>query len=98
MIFNAELNKLPKRNLIQLLEFIDSSLKFSLDEPFSNLTNPLKPFILHDSVICGYVEVKDRSLSKIKRVVNVSYPKEWIKIYFNNNFQLIDPNETLKNR
>lgn len=73
------------------MEFIDNSLKFSLDEPFSNLTNRIKLFIPHDYVLCGYVGIEKKALSHVKKVVNVSYPKEWMKIYFKNNYQAIDP-------
>jgi hypothetical protein len=85
MIFKGELNNLTKRELIQILEFVDNSLKRSLDEPFSNLTNRLKSFIPHDFVLCGHVAIEKKALSQVKETVNVSYPKEWMKIYFKNN-------------
>lgn len=92
MIFHDEIKKLTKKELFEILEFVDYSLNISQEEgAFCELINRTKTLILHDFAICGLVEVENKSLSKIKAVVNVSYPKEWMKIYFKNNYQAIDP-------
>ena len=69
-----QLNKLSKSKLIKLLEFIDNSLNFSVEEPFCNLINRLAPFLPNDMVPCAYVEVENKSLKNLKRVLNISYP------------------------
>ena len=92
MIFHDQIKKLTKRELVQIVEFIDYSLNISQEEgSFCELINRTKALIPHDIALCGCVEVKKKALSRVKAVVNVSYPKEWMKIYFKNNYQAIDP-------
>lgn len=92
MIFHDEIKKLTKKELGEMLEFVDYSLNITQEEgAFCELINRIKTLIPHDFAICGLVEVENKSLSKIKEVVNVSYPKEWMKVYFKNNFQVTDP-------
>lgn len=92
MIFHDEIKKLTKQELVEILECIDYSLNISQEEgSFCELINCIKAFIPHDFAICGLVEVEKKALSRVKEVVNVSYPKEWMKIYFKNNFQVTDP-------
>jgi DNA-binding CsgD family transcriptional regulator len=91
MIFHDEIKKLTKRELVEIIDFIDYSLNISQEEgSFCELINRIKAFIPHDFAICCYVEVKEKALSRVKEIVNVSYPKEWMKIYFKNNYQAID--------
>ncbi len=92
MIFHDEIKKLTKRELFQIVEFIDYSLNISQEEgSFCELINRTKTLIPHDFALCGYVEVEKKALSRVKEVVNVSYPKEWMNIYFKKNYQAIDP-------
>ena len=92
MIFHDEIKKLPKRELVEIVEFIDYSLNISQEEgSFCELINRTKTLIPHDFAICGLVKLEKKALCQVKAVVNVSYPKEWMKIYFKNNYLAIDP-------
>ena len=92
MIFHDEIKKLTKRELAEILEFIDYSLNISQEEgSFCELINRSKTLIPHDFAICGLVEVEKKAAKRVKEIVNVSYPKEWMKIYFENNYLGIDP-------
>jgi len=92
MTFHDEIKKLTKKELVEMLEFVDYSLNISQEEgSFCELINRTKTIIPQDFAICGLVEIEKKALSRVKEVVNVSYPKEWMKIYFKNNYQAIDP-------
>ena len=92
MKFHNEIKKLTKRELVEILQFIDYSLNISQEEgSFCELINRTKTLIPHDFAICGLVKLEKKALCQVKAVVNVSYPKEWMKIYFKNNYQAIDP-------
>ena len=92
MIFHDEIKKLTKKELLEILECIDNSLNISQkEESLCELINCIKTFIPHDFAICGLVEVEKKTAIRVKEIVNVSYPKEWMKIYFNNNYLAIDP-------
>ena len=85
------LNELTKKELIALFEFITSCLSATDEKHFCNLIEYFKSFVPHDFAVCGIAKVKNQALSDVIDIVNVSYPKEWMALYFKNNFQRIDP-------
>lgn len=85
------LKELPKKELIALFEFITSCLSATDEKHFCNLIEYFKSFVPHDFTVCGIAKVKNQALSDVIDIVNVSYPKEWMALYFKNNFQRIDP-------
>lgn len=86
-----QIENFSKRSLIELLECIDASLKCSDVQSFTRLIKKLQSIFQHDNAIAGMVHLKLSMIDDIISVVNIDYPMEWMQIYFQNEFQFIDP-------
>lgn len=87
----ASLKKLTKKDFISVLELINSCLSVSDEERFYGLLDDIKLLVPHDFAVCGIAKIKNRTLSNVIDIVNVSYPEEWMALYLKNNFHIIDP-------
>jgi DNA-binding CsgD family transcriptional regulator len=88
---HGQIGNLSKRILIELLECVDASLKCSDLKSFDFLIKRLQSFFEHEYAIGGIVHLKRSMIENIISVVNIDYPMEWMELYFQNEFQFIDP-------
>jgi DNA-binding CsgD family transcriptional regulator len=71
--------------------FADLCLKVNCKKKLCYVINYLKRFVDFDSAVCGLVGLVDGDFSNLLEMVNVSYPKEWLRLYIENNYHAVDP-------
>lgn len=85
------IKELSKKDFIAVLEFVDSCLSVTGEERFCDLIGDIKCFVPHDFATCGVAKVKNKALSTVMGIVNVSYPEEWMALYLKKKFHINDP-------
>lgn len=87
MVFNKLLSK---RDAITLLELIHTSLLCSNEEDFKLLVNKLHEVISYDFAISGLAKSDDYGKVVSYKIINISYPVEWLDVYTSKNLYDID--------
>lgn len=87
MVFNKLLSK---RDAITLLELIHTSLLCSNEEDFKGLVNRLHEVISYDFAISGLAKSDDYGKVVSYKIINISYPVEWLDVYTSKNLYDID--------
>ncbi|HBR22775.1 MAG TPA: LuxR family transcriptional regulator [Nitrospiraceae bacterium] len=87
MVFNKLLSK---RDAITLLELIHTSLLCSNEEDFKELVNRLHEVISYDFAISGLAKSDDYGKVVSYKIINITYPIEWLDVYTSKNLYDID--------
>lgn len=86
------LSDLTQHELVTLLELIHASLDVNTDEDFKALLSRLTALIptSHTIVCLGKIDLETR-FQRFMKMVNVSYPREWVNLYIKEDYSKIDP-------
>lgn len=82
---------LSKQDTVSLLELIQASLVCDREEQLKALIQGMRSLLPFDSAVCSMVKTENGELTEQCDVINVSYPTEWLELYFESDFHLIDP-------
>ncbi|GBE36033.1 transcriptional activator protein LuxR [bacterium BMS3Bbin07] len=82
---------LSKEDAIYLLELIHKSPSCNTKEELAELMKKLRCLVPYDFAICLLGKKEVGGMVNIYNPVNINYPAEWIELYFERNFQEIDP-------
>ncbi len=89
---NHKLSHLSKRDLFFLLELISRSLTVQDDEDMRNLLLSAKHLIPAENIVAGLACINIQSqVIEVKKIVNVSYSPDWLALYMERKYFLIDP-------
>lgn len=81
---------LSKSDAIQLLELIEAARVCSSIKEINCLFEGLNSLLSFDMAVCGVVQFDDFGMMKSQRIVNVSYPDEWFRLYQEREFASVD--------
>ena len=82
---------LSKQDTVTLLELIQASLACEREEQLKELIHGMRSLLPFDFAVCSLVKTETGELTEQCDVINVSYPAEWLDLYFERDFHLIDP-------
>ena len=82
---------LSKQDTISLLELIQASLACEREEQMEELIHGMHSLLPFDFALCCLAKTENGELTDQCDVINVSYPAEWLDLYFESDFHLIDP-------
>ena len=83
--------RFTKKELAGVLEIIHASMACRDELGLRSLLERLKDLVSGDYSVCGIGEGGPTGLSETPRVINGSYPLEWLKIYGEEKFYFKDP-------
>jgi DNA-binding CsgD family transcriptional regulator len=83
-------NTLSKRDANYLLELIYASISCTKEEELKTLIDNLKHLIPYEFALCGFGKI-DRSTKEPYKLVNVSYPSDWIEAYVSRGLERSGP-------
>ncbi len=87
-----KLSQLSKRDVLFLLELINRSTTTHTDEEMRNLLLCTKHLIPAEDIVAGLACINIQSqVIEVKRIVNVSYSPDWLTLYMDRKYYLIDP-------
>ena len=87
-----KLTQLPKRELLYLLELIHRSLTICTDEGFRNILLSIKHLIPAEDIVAGLARLNRKTQDiEVKRIINVSYSPDWLALYMERRYFLVDP-------
>jgi DNA-binding CsgD family transcriptional regulator len=83
---------LTKHELVTLLELIQASLKVNSEEEFKTLLSRLEELVpsTHTIICLGKIDA-DTHFKGFMKMVNVSYPLDWIEHYMQEGYAEVDP-------
>lgn len=85
------IDRLSKQDFVAMMEMINRSISFSNEEGLKSLVVKLGELMHFDFFTCAVAQMnKDQSLKSYK-IVNLSYPEEWLRLYNEQRFDRIDP-------
>lgn len=82
---------LSKKDAINLLELIHTSLSCNNEEELRKLIEGLKNLIPFEFSLCGFSNVIDNYIPRSYNIININYPSEWLELYVEQRFDKIDP-------
>lgn len=82
-----------KRELVEILEVINSSLECRGEEDLKRLLDRIKGLVCGDYGICGIGQGAEggEGLAAPPHIINLNYPVEWLQIYGGNQLYNQDP-------
>jgi DNA-binding CsgD family transcriptional regulator len=80
-----------KKDCIFILDLINSLISCDNEDGFRALINKLKMLIPFDYAICGMSKLSSESRVSSFQILNISYPSDWLELYLNKQYHLIDP-------
>ena len=87
-----KLSQLSKRDLLFLLELINRSTTTHTDEEMRNLLLCTKHLIPAEDIVAGLACMNIQSqVIEVKKIANVSYSPDWLALYMDRKYYLIDP-------
>lgn len=83
---------LTKHELVTVLELIHASLSVNTEEEFKSLLSRVEALIpsTHTIICLGKIDAETRFQSFMK-MVNISYPLDWISLYTKEDYADVDP-------
>lgn len=82
---------LSRQDALSLLEVIQSSTTCESEERLKELVIRLGSLLPVDRAICTMAKIENGECTGQFDLINVSYPEEWLNLYLERDFQLIDP-------
>jgi len=83
--------RFTKKELAGVLDLIHASMACRDEDGLSTLLEKLKDLVSGDYSVCGIGEGGPTGLSETPRVINGSYPMEWLRIYGEEKLYFQDP-------
>jgi DNA-binding CsgD family transcriptional regulator len=81
-----------KREIIGFLEIVHHSVEAEGEEEIGHVLQLIKKAVPCEKVIAGLVRVDRQSKShRFSKIINISYPSNWIHLYLKNNYSNVDP-------
>lgn len=74
-----------------MLELVDSASRCADFAGFDKLIRSLDGLLSFDKAVCGMARLDGAGSLDAQRIVNISYPEEWLIIYEERDFVSIDP-------
>ncbi|MEW6618380.1 MAG: LuxR C-terminal-related transcriptional regulator [bacterium] len=88
-------NLLSKQDTICLLELIEESLSCNNEEDLKKLIQKLNLILPYDHAISLLCTLKKNTTIDLwipsSKLINISYPEEWLKIYLERKYYKVDP-------
>ncbi len=88
---SASLKLLTRRDALSLLELIQECVSCNSETEFRLIMKKLGGMIGSENAVCGYTEIKAGATPPVQRIVNISYPEEFLEIYSKRQWSLKDP-------
>jgi DNA-binding CsgD family transcriptional regulator len=85
------LKDVSRRDVSFLLKLINDSLFCRTENDLRILIVNVRNLIPHDFAVCGLAKMDNCHRIKSYEIVNVSYPSEWLLLYMQQQYQLVDP-------
>lgn len=82
---------LTRREAVTLLELIDAARCCTDIVGFDRLICSLDGLLSFDKAVCGIARLDGADSLGAQKIVNISYPEEWLTIYEDRGFSAIDP-------
>lgn len=82
---------LTRREAVTLLELIDSARCCTDIVGFDRLIRSLDGLLSFDKAVCGIARLDGADSLGAQKIVNISYPEEWLTIYEDRGFAAVDP-------
>src|SRR3972149_172983 len=82
---------LSKGDTVSLLEMIHESLSITNGESFRQMMGRLKGIIPYGCATCVLGRRGEGGIKEPYEVINADYPREWIDIYAERKYHLVDP-------
>ncbi|HCA27534.1 MAG TPA: hypothetical protein DEP05_07855 [Betaproteobacteria bacterium] len=83
---------LGKRDLVFLLEITNRSLSIRTEQEFRELMLSLEHILPLEGVVTGLSKLSPGKMpGEETRIINISYPPEWLNLYLENRYLAIDP-------
>ncbi len=82
---------LSKRDAVSILELINTSLSSSREDDLKKLILGIRSLIPFDFAVCALAKLPVRGAIDACAIINVSYPKEWLDFYLENELCDVDP-------
>jgi len=83
---------LSKRELEALLEIVHQSLLVEQDDELHSLLLRVKEFVPCANIVAGLGRIgPSRNFDGFLKIVNVSYPLDWIALYLEKGYEAVDP-------
>lgn len=82
---------LTRREAVTLLELIDDARCCADIAGFDRLIRSLDGLLSFEKAVSGIARLDGADTSGAQRIVNISYPEEWLAIYEERRFATIDP-------
>ncbi len=80
-----------RRELTQILDIIHSSLACRNDADLTRLLARIKELVEADHGVCGLGIVNSGKLTGVKKIYNLDYPAQWMRIYAQRQLYSVDP-------
>ncbi len=80
-----------RTELTLVLEIIHSSLACKNDSDLTRLVARIKDLVCADHGICGIGVINSGRLSSVKKIFNLDYPDQWMRLYASKELYKVDP-------
>jgi len=80
-----------KTDCMSILDLINASLACNDEDSFRSLIGRLNDLIPFEYAICGMSKISPDNRISSFQLLNISYPSDWLELYMNNQYHLIDP-------
>jgi len=80
-----------RTELTLILEIIHSSLACKNDSDLTRLVARVKELVYADHGVCGIGALSSGRLTSVKKIFNLDYPGQWMKLYAEKELYKVDP-------
>lgn len=87
----GKLERLSQREAVTLLELIEASGRCADMKALKRLIDSLGGLFSFDMAVCGIARFDGAGAMNSRKIVNVSYPEEWLSLYTERGFAEVDP-------
>lgn len=85
------MERLTRREVVTLLEQIEAARGCSGMEGLGRLIGSLDGLLSFDMAVCGIAQFDEAGAMNSQRIVNISYPQQWLSLYEERGFAAVDP-------
>lgn len=85
------MEQLTRREAVILLELVEAARRCSDISDFNQLICSLGALVSFDKAACGIARFNAAGEMDARKIVNISYPEEWLSMYEERGFATVDP-------
>lgn len=85
------MGQLTRREAVALLELVEAARRCADAVDFEGLISSLGALVSFDKAVCGMARFNGAGEVAAGKIVNISYPKEWLSLYEERGFAAVDP-------